>query len=101
MRPGCTSEFDHLAARPRRRTGSRVSGYASGPAVFLLGYGVGVPAAAVCTAILTTQALASASPSLRTSPTMAGGKRAESPSPSVNAVLAATVSGSAGTGIPG
>ena len=44
------------------------------------GYGVGVAAAMVWWVTVTTQATASSVPSLRASPPMAGGKRAESPS---------------------
>src|SRR5215207_4907564 len=66
----------------------------------LLGYGVGVLGVAERRASVTISAVASSSPSLRTSPAMAGGKRAESPSRKVKSVSAAIASGSAGTGVP-
>src|SRR5215218_2779633 len=66
-----------------------------------LGYGVGVLGMAERRASVTISAVASLSPSLRTSPAMAGGKRAESPSRKVNSVSAAIASGSVGTGVPG
>src|SRR5215211_7914132 len=66
-----------------------------------LGYGVGVLAVAERMASVATNAVAAPSPSLRTSPAMAGGKRAESPSRKVNSVSAAIASGSVGTGVPG
>src|SRR5215204_6538014 len=70
------------------------------PLAVRLSYGVGVAAASAKTATVTTQATASSAPSLRTSPAMLGGKRAESPSLSVNSVPAGIASGSVGTGVP-
>ena len=64
-------------------------------------YGVGVALSSVNRAMLVTQAVASSSPSLRTSPAMFGGKRADSPSLIVNSVSAAIASGSVGIGVPG
>src|SRR5215207_428609 len=80
-----------------RSRGARIH---SGPSAPCTGYGVGVPASVVNNATLVTQAVASSSPSLRTSPTGFGGKRAESPSLSVNSVLAGIASGSVGAGVP-
>src|SRR5215207_2429043 len=80
-----------------RSRGARIH---SGPSAPCAGYGVGVLAPVVNSATLVTQTVASSSPSLRTSPDAFGGKRAESPSLSVNSVLAGISSGSAGAGVP-
>ena len=67
----------------------------------ILGYGVVVLAVAVKRAMLVTETVAASSLSLRTSPAAFGGTRAESPSLSVNSVLAGIASGSVGTDMPG